>query len=320
MQLQSVAGLTARSGSDADLPIVENICAEIWDGNDYVPRSWNSWGKDPNNYRFILEHDDSPAAAYVLRLGIASPTAGWIQGVRVKPSFRGRGIANGVVEHAMRTCQERGMNVLRYVTAEDNTPMHRVATKFEFRHTATFMFHHFPDAEDEKRLTPDHLYYHQDRITGTELRPVTLAEAETVWQQIESSPQYRDNDGFYCADWLWQPFTYEKLLKHIEDGNVLTPDFQGEPTSVVVRLRSKSDWEAEPRLVYRIVWMAGEREACVKTLHTLYLEVKEQTPPGKPVWLDTQLIHSTANQDVLEHAGLIPDGIEPVMLMYQKDL
>src|SRR5947207_1812224 len=66
------------------------------------------------------------------KLTVVSPTEAWLEGGRVAPRWRRKGIATALIAHRIAYARDRGFRVLRFSTASDNTPIHRAARHFGF--------------------------------------------------------------------------------------------------------------------------------------------------------------------------------------------
>jgi hypothetical protein len=68
----------------------------------------------------------------------------WLEGGRVAPRWRRKGIATALIAHRIAYARDRGFRVLRFSTASDNTPIHRAARRFGFTRIATLQRHEAP--------------------------------------------------------------------------------------------------------------------------------------------------------------------------------
>lgn len=319
MSIESVPGLIVRPGSDADQPLVDEVCAEIWGGEDYVPYMWKHWGKDSNNQRYILELEGQPVGLYCLRLGIATPTSAWIQGVRVAPALRKRGIAGGLLEHAMAASRTQEMTELRYTTALDNTPMHRLAERYGFHYVSTYLIQDYAknainnEVKSEKQATAT--------SADTKPRAVQPEELEAAWNLITHSPEYLTARQFYCYNWLWMVFTRERLAQHLAAQEFYTFDEPENLRGLVLRASfAESTLENLQQPVYRVAGLYGEPAERVRLLNALAQEITALTPPNMQVAYDCQLAQTPETEWALKEAGFVPNHHEPVMFMYEKVL
>jgi GNAT superfamily N-acetyltransferase len=102
----------------------------IWGGQDRIPEVFDSWVTHRTGPFFVAE-----SAGRVVGMGkvtVVSPTEAWLEGGRVAPRWRRKGIATALIAHRIAYARERGFKVLRFSTASDNTPIHRAAKRFGF--------------------------------------------------------------------------------------------------------------------------------------------------------------------------------------------
>src|SRR5207245_3085522 len=100
----------------------------IWGGHDRVPDVFDRWVTHRTGPFFVAE-----SAGRVVAMGkltVVSPTEAWLEGGRVAPRWRRKGIATALIAHRIEYARERGFRVLRFSTASDHTPIHRAARHF----------------------------------------------------------------------------------------------------------------------------------------------------------------------------------------------
>src|SRR2546422_2127531 len=116
----------------------------IWGGQDRIPDVFDTWVTHRSGPFFVAE-----SAGRVVGMGkltVVSPTEVWLEGGRVAPRWRRKGIATALIAHRIAYARERGFRVLRFSTASDNTPIHRAARQFGFTRIATLSRHEAPAA------------------------------------------------------------------------------------------------------------------------------------------------------------------------------
>ena len=288
-----------RPGSEADLPLVEQVCAEIWGGQDYVPSSWLEWARDKRNQLFLIEAEGQPAGVYCLRIGLAGPGSSWVQGVRVAPAFRGQGLAVEIICHAVETSRQQGLQVLRYTTAEDNTPMHRIAQQLGFRYAGNFADYHFK----RDSLTPV--------PTGLPYRLVTASEFDGTYHLITNSPEYRATEGFYCDRWWWKPLSLECLREHIERREVYSLTGTLKTVAIFSRTEENTFW---------LSMLTGDPTATQSLVSQLVKKGLACAPPTQKYVVNALLTQTELVRNTLPQAGFGLDKYEPVFYMYELAL
>jgi ribosomal protein S18 acetylase RimI-like enzyme len=127
--------LVIRRARRADKRQVLEAVHTIWGGHDRVPEAFDRWVTHRTGPFFVAE-----SAGRVVGMGkitLVSPTEAWLEGGRVAPRWRRRGIATALFAHRLAYARDRGFRVVRFSTASDNTPVHRAARRFGFRRLAS---------------------------------------------------------------------------------------------------------------------------------------------------------------------------------------
>src|SRR5712691_12402473 len=131
--------LVIRRARPADKRQVLEVVRTIWGGHDRVPEVFDRWVTHRSGPFFVAESGGRVVG--MGKLTAASPTEAWLEGGRVAPRWRRRGIATALIAHRIAFARKRGFGVLRFSTASDNTPIHRAAKRFGFRRAAAFRRH-----------------------------------------------------------------------------------------------------------------------------------------------------------------------------------
>ena len=102
----------------------------LWGGNDRIPDVFNAWVTHRTGPFFVAE--STGRVVGMGKLTVVSGTEAWLEGGRVAPRWRRKGIATALIAHRIAYARDRGFRVLRFSTSSDNTPIHRVAKTFGF--------------------------------------------------------------------------------------------------------------------------------------------------------------------------------------------
>ncbi len=194
---------------------VEAICAQIWEGHDYIPEVWQEWLNDPDGQLSVVTLKDR-----VVGLGKLTRIADdewWLEGLRVDPAYRRLGVAHLLQSHQVGLAERTGRGVLRFATGSWNLPVHRNAARDGFRRVAEFLAYEaepLPGPCPLRRLTPDDL--------------------DAVWERIADSPILQAAGGLYEVQWHWMTLTRERLAGHLERGEVWGVELDGRLTGIAI--------------------------------------------------------------------------------------
>lgn len=179
----------ARLDDEAD---VVAFTEETWPdhGGDYLPDVFADWVRaDGDTQRTFVAAEDGTAVGVVQAVLLTEREA-WMQGMRVDPAVRGRGLSTRLHEAAADWASERGATVGRGMVFSWNGPALAASRAAGFDPTTEFRWvHPAPDADAEPELTvtadPDAGWTYWQRSTARDrLRGLALA-TEEPWAMQE---------------------------------------------------------------------------------------------------------------------------------------
>ena len=180
--------LVIRRARPSDKRDVLAAVRTIWGGQDRIPEVFDRWVTHRTGPFFVAE-----SAGRVVAMGkltMLNEDEGWLEGGRVAPRWRRRGIATALIAHRIAVARERGIRLLRFSTGSDNVPIHLAARRFGFRRVAV-MWRHQASA-----------------IVGEPPRRARAADAAGVARAI--GPYIQVGRG-----WEWRTLTAGDLLSAI---------------------------------------------------------------------------------------------------------
>ena len=189
--------LTIRRARPSDRRDVLAAVRTLWGGNDRIPDVFDAWVTHRTGPFFVAE-----SAGRVVGMGkltVVSPTEAWLEGGRVAPRWRRKGIATALIAHRIEYARERGVRVLRFSTASDNTPIHRAAKTFGFARVASL-------ARYEAPAKP-----------GSAPLPAARAQVRAVLRRV--GPLLQRGHG-----WEWREITPRDIGVAIARGRVFVSD------------------------------------------------------------------------------------------------
>lgn len=230
----SPAQIAIRPARAADSTAIFAMVKHIWGGRDYVPEVWNSWLADTSGPLLVGEVDGQPVA--LAKISSLGPGEDWFHGMRVDPVRRGAGYARAMVERCVAISRERGARTLRYLTDEENKPMHHLADEYGF------VLNYAPS-----------WYAAPPRLGASRAVALAPAQAGRLRRELAASPLLARTDGMYAYGWRNLDLTPERLEQHLARGEVRA--LAGEPAWAIVTPR-ESGWE--------LAHIEGEPEAMAR--------------------------------------------------------
>ena len=179
------------------------ISAKIWDGDDYVPEVWDAWLADPQGH-FVAAtlRGRVTGFAMIRRYG---PGEWWMQGLRVDPKYRGRGIARAIHDYLLAFAGQAGPGMVRYATGGDNLASQHLGRTSGFEFVGRFLRLRAPALTRAESAEPA-------------LAPLVTwrkADLPDLEQFLRRSAQLRASHGLYAAAWTWRELTPARLAAHV---------------------------------------------------------------------------------------------------------
>ncbi len=287
-----------RPGGLEDITAVQQICADVWNGQDYVPQAWPRFVQESQTQAYILELDGEQAGLYCLRTGLAGPGTAWIQSVRVASRFKKRGLAAAIIQHSITTSSLQNLKVLRFVTAGDNAAMHRLAEQFGFRFIVNFLDYRFEPANIAS-------------IAAQSWRFVTTSEFDEAFNLVINSVEYRLSEGFYANQWWWKPLNIDRLRQHLEKKEVYSLNGTLRTMAIMSQDEEGGSW---------LSLLTGKMVDQQNLLVALTRMVAATATANQDVKLSGLFIQAEHTESIIKAVGFVPDANEPLMSLYELPL
>jgi GNAT superfamily N-acetyltransferase len=200
--------LIIRPARPDDRQVMERICTQTWDWGDYVPQVWDDWLADEQGSVLVGEAEGQVVA--LSKITFQTPDQVWLEGMRVDPEFRRRGIAGQFLRYSLDHVHDEGARVVRLGTGSGNMPVHIITARAGMERIGSYVLRTaepLPDGPEPTVLAPD--------------------QAVQVSVFLQKSPVLAHSHGLYSMDWAWQELSGERMVRFLRDGQVaaqLAPD------------------------------------------------------------------------------------------------
>jgi GNAT superfamily N-acetyltransferase len=122
---------TVRRARPADKEQLMEFIREIWGGHDYLPKVWDAWIRERGAKMFVAEVGGRPVA--MNRVNFLEDGIAWLEGARVHPDYRGRGLATLLGKNSLRIASRMGIGTLRLASDVRNKSARRQVARMGFR-------------------------------------------------------------------------------------------------------------------------------------------------------------------------------------------
>jgi len=190
-----------------DIPRIRELCADIWDGYDYLPNVAADWIKDPEGEFCVIEVMDGSTGqiATLGKMSILNGQDGWLEGLRGNTKYKGQGYAQKLTRYFIDKARSMNLRSLRLATYCDNSESIHILHKYGFRELQRFVQFELGVAAGEG--------------AGEEFRLMTMADLDdaALWSQIVASPWLQKAGGFVSHAWVYWPFERTQMQRWIAE-------------------------------------------------------------------------------------------------------
>lgn len=316
-----IAEIEVRPAVAADRAAVLAFGGEEREVGAVTAKRWDAWLADEDGALLVAVLDGRPVG--VIDVRVMSADTGWLEGLRVDPTCRGRGIGRTLLARALAAADARGVAIVRQFVAPDDAICLKLLRRFGFAHIAEVeryeglaLVEEETDSgiEVEAEQVEDQADELADQANEPGGRRLTLAGEEAlgrIQEWLEHSNLAPFNDGFeFLADGA-RKLVEPALRKYLRAGQIwlleewetiqaLAVALEGEGASagtLEVRYIDGSS-EGISRLALVLREVAAERELAAVTLWLPHLLILRDAMDGAgyalasdgPLWIFTRVL------------------------------
>ena len=329
-QSQETQRIVVRSARAEDRDAVLAFCARTWPDGDYIPYVWDSWLRDERGALLVAEVDERPIG--VAHVKMLSDDEAWLEGIRVDPRERRRGVGRVLVSRSLVAAHERGASVARLITAFDNNPAQGLFAAFGFTRVAEVRRYRAdalsPESSEDLAEPPPSEPV-DDHFSAPAREPLPLApeeavpdgallntpgpqECERVWAWLEQSNLAPLNGGLEFANWTARALTEPALQRYLAEERVLLLE-EWETILALAILRDVPAHGEDPARL-DVTYIDGLSDSIGRLALVLREVAAERGHAHIDLWLPNLLIL----HDAMDGAGYT--GSEHLMLVYARTL
>lgn len=139
-----------RPGLAGDYQQVRAFCQNTFHWGDYIPEVYMDWVAAEHGRVLVAELDQGVVG--LLHVDMPGVTEAWLEGMRVHPDFRRRGLAALLTRAALAEARQLGARVARLAIAHENHASHQLAQHTGFRLLGELAEYMVSGREGEARL------------------------------------------------------------------------------------------------------------------------------------------------------------------------
>jgi len=200
--------VVVRRARASDRAPLMKFVRNVWGGHDYIPSIWEEWLADRRAILDVVEVDGKPVG--MGRLRFLDDGVGWLEGARVHPDYRGRGLAGQIGRDLIRTGREKGVTSFRLTSGSRNKSAHRQVAKLGFSEVARVSVY---EPSEGARFDPQ-----------TKVWQAAENETDEVFNMVVGSQEYRLGGGVFWDGFSATELSLGILTNLVDRGSVLRCD------------------------------------------------------------------------------------------------
>jgi GNAT superfamily N-acetyltransferase len=209
-----------RPATTDDIETVDAFTQDTFEWGDYIGRVLPAWLAAARS-RVLVAADAAGTAVAVGRGLLVSSSELWLQGARVHPDWRRKGIASAVGEALLDWARGQGARIARLAVEEWNQPARNQVERSGFTHTSDWAMARRSIDSNEPSTGGN-----GGRRTRARQRLVQAhsSEALPAWLSWQSGPLAGSSRGLFFSEWRWRRLTLADLEEAARDRRLWTSE------------------------------------------------------------------------------------------------
>ena len=205
LSLDELCRVVCRPALMKDTEDMLELTSHIWEGNDYLPKVWDTWLADPDGFLAVAEYRGRVVG--IAMLECQGPGEWYLAGLRVHPEMEGRGVAGRLHDYILDYWQRHYTSgVIRLVTYRPKVK--HLCERTGFRGVCEFTFFVAPSLfESVETFTPAEIDHVPKILTVGYESPVYAWLGRMYghgWSWSAPQPKFIEQAIEKKNAWLWR--------------------------------------------------------------------------------------------------------------------
>lgn len=239
--------VSVRQAQNSDKDAILAISAQIWGGSDYVPMVLDKWMKADTGILWVAE-DDGLIAGFS-RMTFLNNNRCWMEGIRVDPAQRGKGIGKALTQFQLEEAHRRGYGCCALSSYVENYESLHIIRKNGFIEIADFKFYEYavPSSEEQDELWEQEQHRaameRQAHLENCHISHLGSEDWLLIETYLKESNVLSDRNGYMSYDWTFEWATEPFLKQRLAAGDFYLLEKQGESTILSIsKLHAKGNY------------------------------------------------------------------------------
>lgn len=220
-----------RKAEPQDASAILEISSQIWDGTDYVPRILDKWLYDSTGVLWCALLDQKVLG--FARSTYLSSNRCWLEGIRVSPDGRGKGLGKALAVFQIEDAFNKGFESCGLSSYVENYESLHIVRSHGFGETGLFKIYDWSKegSEDQTEYSKDQCQrYRKEILSSCKIGPLSKSQKADRIEAMEDSETLKQRRGYLSYDWTFEVFSSEWVSLCMDEGDfytVETPTISG---------------------------------------------------------------------------------------------
>lgn len=200
-----------RVAKNRDKYHILDFCKNTFEWGDYIHEVWDIWIKENKGLLMVAETNDGPShtqKSVAMIHGILYDDTIWIEGIRVNPVYRRKGLASTLVNKVIQYGKERNAKKASSVVSIKNNPSKKLMNKLNFIPVDKWIY----SSTYTLTRNNDKCF---DKIIKAEIKDIKIIK--TFFSKLEN---YTSDIIRFVNAWRWYTLTENQLYKLITNSQL----------------------------------------------------------------------------------------------------
>jgi hypothetical protein len=304
--------LKIRLAKKSDKDIILQFCTDTFTWGDYIDRVFDVWYQEPYGELIVAEESDDKVNRNrnsaddpngQLKTNNASTTTSanniitntstnvqpialshvilcpnkkriWIEGIRVKQSYRRNKVATTLVDEMLQFGRRTGATEASAIISANNLASRFLFEKKGFNIVSRWGYYNIQlDGNKYGRINNGN-----QGKNPVNVRIATLEDLDNVWNYLQCSETYRLSGKRYFEAWRWYYLNYEKIFDFIRHQKIIVIDNNNTMIEGVAIINYAGYWDKTE--VFQIVYLDSTSRSKLQSLVFYCIDLYTISPSG----------------------------------------
>jgi ribosomal protein S18 acetylase RimI-like enzyme len=233
----------------------------------------------------------------------------WIEGIRVKQSFRRNKVAITLIDEMLQFGRRMGAIEASAIISVNNTASRSLFEKKGFNSISKWGYYDIRlDGNRDSRIS----IINQSK-NALKIRIATIEDLDNVWDYLQGSKTYRLSGETYFEAWRWYHLSYEKIVDFIKHQNIIIVENDNKIIEGVAIINYTGYWDKTE--VFQIVYLDSTSTSKLKGLlfYCIDLYAVSLSDDKKNYDNDNTRSHRNNNSNQLQIISYLTDELSEIM-------